>query len=124
MTKLFLICHFVTCFATLISLIIGLTRKEQAQVKTWHTISRVCCAIMIIGGIGLEVSALPVQPVAAVIKCVLGFMTIYLIEKTFRYKKNNELNKGRVICVFSSYALTVVCGVTLFILMKHYGLFM
>ena len=118
MTKLVIGCHFLTCFATLITFIVGLTRKEDSQVKPWRIATRVCWAIMLIGGILLETAVMPIQPIPAVIKCALGLATIYLIEKTYGYRLNNELNRGRVICAFSSYALTVVCGLVLLVLTK------
>ena len=70
---------------------------------------------MAIGGIGMELTILFSKPsriiiAHALIKCALGFVTIFLMERTFGYKKNGTLNKGKVICLLSSYALTAVCG--------------
>lgn len=118
MTMLFIGCHFLTCFATLITLIVGLTRKEDGQVKSWRLANRVCWAIMLIGGVALETAVLPVRMVPAIIKCALGLTTIFLMEKTYGYRLNGQLDRGRAICVFSSYALTVVCGLTLLFLTK------
>lgn len=118
MTDVFIVCHFLTCFATLITFIVGLTRKDEAKIKPWQLATRVCWAIMLAGGAVLESATLPLRPLHAVIKCALGLTTIYLIEKTYGYRRRNELNRGRAICVFSSYALTVICGLALLILTK------
>ncbi len=121
MFTFFQICHFITCFVVLISLIVGLTRKDEKQIRVWHWVNRICLIIMAIGGIGMEIKVLPAQPVPAVIKCVLGFVTIFLMEKTFRYKENGTLNRNRVICVVAAYAVTVVCGLVLLKMTGGFG---
>ena len=81
---------------------------------------------MAIGGIAMEVKILLGGPdavliVSALIKCALGFMTIYLMEKTFRYKEEGTMNKGKVICLLSTYALTAVCGCVLLWMTGGFG---
>lgn len=120
MAGLFVICHFVMCFVTLMTLVVGLTRKDEKQVDAWHWASRVSWAVMVAGGIGLETMALPALPLHAIIKCALGFVTIFLIERTYGYKKAGELDRNRMICVFSAYALTVACGMLLLARMNFY----
>lgn len=121
MFTLFQICHFITCFGILISLIVGLTRKDEKQIHIWHWVNRICLIIMAIGGIAMEIKVLPSQPVAGVIKCALGFMTIFLMEKTFGYKEKGILNRNRVICVIAVYALTVICGLVLLQMTGGFG---
>lgn len=126
MFTVFQICHFVTCGLIAISLLFGLTRKDKKQIQTWHWVNRICLIIMMIGGIAMEVKILLGGPSAlviasALIKCALGFMTIYLMEKTFRYKEEGTLNKGKVICLLSTYALTAVCGCVLLWMTGGFG---
>ena len=112
------ICHFLTCGVIALSLLVGLTRKDKKQIHTWHWVNRICLIIMAIGGIAMEVKILfggssAMVIASALIKCALGFATIYLMEKTFRFKEEGTLNKGKVICLLSTYALTAVCGCVL-----------
>lgn len=126
MFTVFQICHFLTCGVIALSLLVGLTRKDKKQIQTWHWVNRICLIIMMIGGIAMEVKILLGGPSAlviasALIKCALGFMTIYLMEKTFRYKEEGTLNKGKVICLLSTYALTAVCGCVLLWMTGGFG---
>ena len=127
-TTMFQICHFVTCAVIAISLIVGLTRKEEKQIRVWHWVNRICLIIMAIGGIAMEIAIFQAGQAwyviaHALIKCALGFVTIYLMEKTFRYKEEGTLNKGKVICLVSSYALTAVCGCALLWITGGFGAF-
>ena len=126
MFTVFQICHFLTCGVIALSLLVGLTRKDKKQIQTWHWVNRICLIIMAIGGIAMEVKILLGGPSAlviasALIKCALGFMTIYLMEKTFRYKEEGTLNKGKIICLLSTYALTAVCGCVLLWMTGGFG---
>ena len=126
MFTVFQICHFLTCGVIALSLLVGLTRKDKKQIQTWHWVNRICLIIMMIGGIAMEVKILLGGPSAlviasALIKCALGFMTIYLMEKTFRYKEEGTLNKGKIICLLSTYALTAVCGCVLLWMTGGFG---
>ena len=126
MFTMFQICHFFTCGVIALSLLFGLTRKEKKQVRAWHWVNRICLIIMAIGGIAMEVKILLGGPaamiiVSALIKCALGILTIYLMEKTFRYKEEGTLNKGKVICLLSTYALTAVCGCVLLLMTGGFG---
>lgn len=71
MPFIFILCHFITCFATLISFIVGLTRKEEKQIKNRRIATKVCCGIMLICGIVPEVFVLPLQIIPAIIKCAV-----------------------------------------------------
>lgn len=128
MFTLFQICHIVTCAVIALSLLVGLTRKDQKQINIWHWVNRIALIVMAIGGIAMEIMILFTGPTPAwyvianaLVKCALGFMTIYLMEKTFRYKKDGTLNKGKVICLLSSYALTAVCGFVLLFITGGFG---
>ena len=127
-TTMFQICHFVTCAVIAISLIVGLTRKDGKQIRCWHWVNRICLVIMSIGGIVMEITILkadvsPLVIVSALIKCALSFATIWVMEKTFRYKEEGTLNKGRIICIASSYALTALCGIVLLVITGGFGAF-
>ena len=128
MFTMFQICHFVTCAVIAISLLVGLTRKDEKHIHTWHWVNRICLIIMAIGGIVMEIKILLAGPAwyviaHALIKCALGFATIWVMEKTFRYKEEGTLNKGKVICLISSYALTAVCGCALLWITGGFGAF-
>ena len=112
------ICHFITCGVVALSLLVGLTRKDEKQIRVWNWVNRIALIVMAIGGIAMEIKILLAGPAwyviaNAVIKCALGFATIWVMERTFSYKKNGTLNRGKIICLLSSYALTVVCGFVL-----------
>ena len=126
MFTVFQIGHFITCGVLALSLLVGLTRKDEIQIRAWTWVNRIALIVMAIGGIALEITILISKPslvviLSALIKGVLGFMTIYLMEKTFSYKKDGTLNRGKVICVLSSYALTVICGFVLLWITGGFG---
>ena len=128
MFTMFQICHMLTCTLIAISLLVGLTRKDSKQIRIWHWVNRISLIIMAIGGIAMEITILkagvaPMVIASALIKCALGLATIYLMEKTFRYKEEGTLNRGKVICLLSTYALTVVCGLALMWMTGGFGAF-
>lgn len=115
------ICHFVTCFILCLSLLIGLIRKEEKQIRFWHMINRICLAIMAIGGLIMEIRVLPNHLISGLIKCLLGFITIILMEKTFTYKEEGSLNRKNIFILLIFYALTVICGLVLLKMTGGFG---
>ena len=128
MFTMFQLCHFFTCGVVALSLLIGLTRKDKKQINVWNWVNRIALIVMAIGGIAMEMTILTSKPswfviLSALIKLALGIMTIYVMQKTFSYKKEGTLNKGKVICLLSSYALTVICGFFLLWMTGGFGAF-
>lgn len=116
-------CHFITCFLLIGSLIFGLTRKEPKFVSVWNWITRICYGAMVVAGALMWSQAAKTAPLHSLCKCALSITSIAIIEHLYRWKINGRIAKKHKILLAVLIFLTIACGCTLKYNIQH-GIFL